>query len=141
MPATARGEIFLFSFFLFKPFPTCQRAFLFLWGWRGRYPLQPEDLCPDRSFPAWVGAMRLLFGYYEWMKVSHPFAKAADTANSPLPLPGSRFQMCSPESKSSLFVYRFSHYRSIVLWTLSSLRSIFHIIPFAVGVNYRNPYR
>lgn len=72
MPATARGEIFLFSFFFSSHSQHVKERFLFLWGWRGRYPIQPEDLCPDRSFPAWVGAMRLLFGYYEWMKVNHP---------------------------------------------------------------------
>lgn len=81
MPATARGEIFLFSFFFSSHSQHVKERFLFLWGWRGRYPLQPEDLCPDRSFQAWVGAMRLLFGYYEWMKVNHPFAQAADTSN------------------------------------------------------------
>ena len=58
-------------------------VFYFCVAGGGANSLQPEGLCPDRSFPAWVGAIRLLFGYYEWMKVRHPFALAADTTNTP----------------------------------------------------------
>lgn len=81
MPATARGEIFLFSFFFSSHSQHVKERFYFCRAGEGANSLQPEDLCPDRSFPAWVGAMRLLFGYYEWMKVNHPFAQAADTSN------------------------------------------------------------
>ena len=42
-------------------------VFCFCGAGRGANPLQPESLSPDRSFPAWVGAMRLLFGYLDIM--------------------------------------------------------------------------
>ena len=58
-----------------------KERFYFCGAGEGANPLQPEVFCPDRSFPAWVGAMRLLFGYYEWMKVRHPFALAGRKPN------------------------------------------------------------